>query len=92
MESLKKLPFSHLCVHISAVQVNLTSVLVNEIAYISDVLFKHAKGGGVGDHHGCQTCFVLVHLQERATTQSFSKSLRGGLVVHEVSSGVLRNI
>lgn len=38
---------------------------MNEITHFSDVLLKHAKGGGVGEHHGCQTRLVFIHLKER---------------------------
>lgn len=54
---------SHLCVHISTVQVDLSSVLVDEIADIINALLKHTEGGGVRDHHGCQVSLVFVHLR-----------------------------
>lgn len=55
---------SHLGVHVGAVQIDLAAVRVNQVAHFSDVLLKHAKGGGVGEHHGCQISLVFVHLQE----------------------------
>lgn len=38
---------------------------MNEITHFSDVLLKHAEGGGVGEHHGCQARLVFLHLKGR---------------------------
>lgn len=61
---------AHLGVHIGTIQVHLAAVLVNKITHFSDMLLKHAKGGRVGEHHGCQTCLVLIRLEERAGFRS----------------------
>lgn len=37
---------------------------MDEIAHLPDLLLKHAKGGGVGEHHGGQAGLVFVHLKE----------------------------
>lgn len=68
--------FVHLGVHVGAIQVHLASVLVNEITYVSDLLLKHAKGGRVGDHHGCQTRLVFIHLKEGKIQETTSLLLK----------------
>lgn len=68
-QSLKdrELCLSHLGVHVGAVQIDLAAVRVNQVAHFSDVFLKHAEGGGVGEHHGCQVSLVFVHLQQSSS-------------------------
>lgn len=56
--------FSHLCVHVSTVQIHLTSVLMDKSTNVSNVLLKDTESGRVGDHHGCQSGFVFIHLKD----------------------------
>ncbi|MND92094.1 hypothetical protein D3C80_842380 [compost metagenome] len=50
---------AHLGVHIGAVQVHLTAILVNDVAHLLDGLLVHPVGGGVGHH---QAAKLLPHL------------------------------
>lgn len=52
----------HLGIHICPVKVDLSSVLVNQSAHITDILFKHAVGRWIRDHDGGQVILVLIHL------------------------------
>lgn len=52
----------HLGIHICPVKVDLSSVLVNQGAHITDILFKHAVGRWIRDHDGGQVILVFIHL------------------------------
>lgn len=67
---------SHLSVHVGAVQVDLAAVGVDEITHLPDVLLKHAEGGGVGEHHGCQAGLVFVRLEGRKERKEESKKTK----------------
>ena len=56
---------AHLSVHICSVQVDLSSVLVDQVTHISDVLFKHSIGGWVRNHDCCQVLLVFIHLKDK---------------------------
>lgn len=52
----------HLGIHVCPVEVDLSSMLVNQGAHITDVLFKHTIGRWIRDHDGGQVLLVLIHL------------------------------
>lgn len=54
--------YLHLGIHVRPVEVDLSSVLVNQGAHIADILFKHTIGRWIRDHDGGQVLLVLVHL------------------------------
>ena len=40
---------THLGVHVGTVEIDLTAVLMHDVAYLADALFEDPVGGGVGD-------------------------------------------
>lgn len=64
----------HLGVHVRPVEVDLSSMLVNQGAHIADILFKHTIGRWIRDHDGGEVLLVLIHLWRRG-------EMRGGVLI-----------
>ncbi len=52
----------YLGVHVGTVEIDLTTVRVDDVAYFADVLFEDALGRGIGDHHGRQSIAMCLGL------------------------------
>src|SRR6266481_8526173 len=51
-----------LCVHVGAVEIDLSAMLVDDVADIADMLLEHAVGRGIGDHDGGEVIRMLFGL------------------------------
>ena len=49
-------------VHVGAVNVDPTPMLVDDLAQLFDIGLKHPVGAGIGDHHCCQPVAELLAL------------------------------
>src|SRR5258705_159529 len=46
-------------IHVGAVEINLSAMLVDDVANVADVLLEHAVGRGIGDHDGGEVFRML---------------------------------
>ena len=62
----------NLSVHISAVHVDLSAALMDDIANFHHLLFEYAIRGWVSNHHARELIFIFVRLERKIKTEWLS--------------------
>jgi hypothetical protein len=52
---------TYLGIHVGAIQINLASMVMNQLANLFHLFLKNPVGGRVGDHEGCQLIGMFSH-------------------------------